>query len=86
MALGFCFVLGWLAGVYVGTKGERNSWKIRASSYDNKYTTAHHCDGTFYYVIEERYFNKKFALRDKPLEEQKDEWCENELKGWRDEN
>jgi len=75
----FCFA----AGLWIGNANERNSWLLRASSNDNKGSTAHHCDGKFYYIIEERYFNDTYQLRNtEEIQDRKDKWCEEELKGW----
>ena len=58
---GTCSILGLMLGRWV----ERGEWLTRAIPPGD---TPHHCDGRFYYVIEESYFCREFVR--KPADEE----------------
>lgn len=57
-----CCTLCNFIGFYFGKKGERQSWLHRAEGKDREFQSAHHCNGKFYYIIEERWFTKNYKL------------------------
>lgn len=85
----FTAVVCWGLGLLVGIASERKSWLIRAITRNKNYSSAHHCNGQFFYIIEEDYFNHIFSIKtnvQKGMNEKCEKECEEELKGWRDEN
>lgn len=53
----FFYLGGLLLGVRIGSRLERIEWVTRAVPPGD---TPHHCDGRFYYVIEEGYFCREY--------------------------
>lgn len=64
MAITYTIIVGFgclLSGIAIGAIVERKSWKCRAIPKGG--SSAHYCDGEFYYIIEEGYFCREYIRR-----------------------
>lgn len=62
--------IAWTAGLLMGVVTERRGWVMRALTRERTGATAHHCDGKFYYVVEESVFVHDYQRRPIPKEEE----------------